>query len=477
MPTIGGDEWVSEVGERTAADRGPAARLRRLAAPVPWAAWLAAFVALAALLPLTTSSSFVVRVALNALLFALLAMGLNTVVGYAGLLDLGYIAFYGFGAYGYALLSSEQFGVHLPTELTIALVVVATAVLGVLLGLPSRRLVGDYLAIVTLFFGQAFVQVVTNLDRLSLPGADGPLDVTGGPNGIAGLDRMRLLGVTFVSVRDYYWLLLAVFAVVITLLHNLDASRTGRAWRALREDPLAAELMTVPVARLKLLAFAVGGATAGLTGTIFAAVQVGVFPANFSVTLLVMVYAAVVLGGTGSLPGVVLGAAVISIVPEVLRTPEQARLIFYGVLLATLLVVVRPWWRAAAILGATAVLGFAVRVAVSAAWPESLAAGAAGGGLVADAAGAWVVVQPDLPLLANAAFVALVAAALGLTLLGRAARTVALVPVLYLAAYVWENRLVTEPSITRQLLLGAILVVMMNVRPQGLLGTPRVEIV
>jgi ABC-type branched-subunit amino acid transport system permease subunit len=265
--------------------------------------------------------------------------------------------------------------------------------------------------------------------------------------------------------------------VVITLLHNLDTSRTGRAWRALREDPLAAELMTVPVARLRLLAFAVGGATAGLTGTIFAAVQVGVFPANFDVTLLIMVYAAVVLGGTGSLPGVVLGAAVISIIPEVLRSPGQARLVFYGVLLATLLVAVRPWWRAAAILGATVVLGVAVRVAVGALWPESVAAAATGGGVVADAVGAWVVVQPDAPLLANAAFVALVAATLGLTLLSPAARTVALVPVLYLAAYVWENLLVAQPSITRQLLLGAILVVMMNVRPQGLLGTPRVEIV
>ncbi len=454
--SIGTDEWGAEVERRTEIRRS---RVGRLLDRLPPAARLAIFVALAAPLPLLTNSSFVVRVGLNALLFALLALGLNVVVGYAGLLDLGYVAFYGFGAYGYALLSSEQFGVHWPSAVTIVVVVAATTLLGFLLGLPSRRLVGDYLAIVTLFFGQAFGQLLTNLDRLSLPGVDGPLNVTGGPNGITGLDRMQLLGITFVSVRDYYWLLLVVFALVFAGLANLSASRTGRAWRALREDPLAAELMTVPVARLKLLAFAVGGAIAGLTGTIFAAVQIGVFPANFNVTLLIMIYAAVVLGGIGSLPGVVLGAAVISIVPEILRVPGQARLFFYAVVLVTLVAVVRPWWRLVAVLAGTVVFGFVVRAVAG--WPEAFAG--------------WVVLTPDATLLVNAAFVALVAAALALTRVHGAVRTVALVPVLYLAAYVWENRLVSESSVTRQLLLGTVLVLMMNVRPHGLLGTPRVE--
>ncbi|CAN5819796.1 hypothetical protein BH24ACT15_BH24ACT15_04180 [soil metagenome] len=475
MTPIGTDEWVAEAEQRRQGDSGPLAPLRRGLMRVPPVGRLALLVAGAGLLPVLSDSTFVVRVGLNALLFALLALGLNVVVGYAGLLDLGFIAFYGMGAYTYALLSSDQLGLHWPTELAILTAVLATVVLGYLLGLPSRRLLGDYLAIVTLFFGQAFVQLVTNVDRLPLPGGR-TLDLTGGPNGITGVDQFRLGMLHLRTVQDYYWLLIVVFALAAVVFFNADNSRTGRAWRAVREDPLAAGALTIPVNRLKLLAFAVGAGTAGLAGTVFAAVQLGVFPANFTVTLLIMVYAAVVLGGTGSIPGVVLGAAVISVVPEILRDPDLSRFLFYGVMVSTLMVLLRPWRVLAAVLVATVAFGFAIRGLVDWVWPGELIEAGGGGGKVADALGSWVVMTPGNVLVINLAFVALIAAVLTLTTLRPAVRHIGLPAVLYLSAFVWENRLVTDPSITRQLLLGVILVVMMNVRPHGLLGEPRVEI-
>jgi ABC-type branched-subunit amino acid transport system permease subunit len=474
---IGVDDWVAEAAARTQAPTGPFAQVRGALDRVG-AGWrLAVLVAAVAAVPLLGGSQFVIRIGINALLFALLALGLNVIVGEAGLLDLGYIAFYGFGAYGYALLSSNQFHLHWPSELTILLVTVATAGLGLLLGLPSRRLLGDYLAIVTLFFGQMFVQLVTNLDRFQPPWASKPLNVTGGPNGIFGVDPIRIGPVHLISQEDYFYFLLVLLAVALVAMHRLVDSRTGRAWRALREDATAAELHGIPVRRLKLFAFAVGGAIAGLSGTAFAAVQLGVFPQNFDLTLLIMVYAAVVLGGAGSLPGVLLGAAVISVLPEVLRNPDNGRLLFYGALLVLLLARVRPWWRPVALVGATVALGVLIRLGAEALWPHAVTAAGAGSDALGRALGAWVVVPTSPVAIGNAAFVLLVAAVLALTRLRGIARTVALVPVLWLAAFVWESRLAAEPSVTRQLLVGAILVVMMNARPHGLLGRPRVEVV
>lgn len=473
---IGTDEWVAESAERTEAFSGLTAPVRRSWQRVPGYGRLGLVVLVAATLPLLTESGFVLRIGVNALLFVLLALGLNVVVGYAGLLDLGYIAFYGFGAYTYALLSSDQLGVHLATELTILVVVVLSAGLGYLLGLPSRRLLGDYLAIVTLFFGQAFVEFATNADRLGLPFI-GAQNLTGGPNGITNVDPMTLLGIELRSLPAYYYLALASAALLIIALANLADSRTGRAWRAVREDPLAAQAMTIPVNRVKLFAFAVGGATAGFTGTIFAAVQQGVFPANFEVLLLIMIYAAVVLGGAGSLPGVVLGAVIIAVLPEVLRTPDLARLLFFAVMVGGLVLLVRPWWRLLAITTATLALGFALRPLATAVWPDVVSGPPAGAGPVVTAVGSWVVLVPGQTLIANGAFLLLLAAGLGLVVLRPALRWWALPPVLYLAAFVWENRLVAESSITRQLLLGGLLVLMMNVRPHGLLGQPRKEVV
>jgi ABC-type branched-subunit amino acid transport system permease subunit len=474
---IGVDDWAAEAAARTQVRAGPLGQVRGALDRLGPGWRLALLVAAVAAVPVLGGSQFVIRVGINALLFALLALGLNVIVGEAGLLDLGYIAFYGFGAYGYALLSSNQFHLHWPSELTILLVTLATAGLGLLLGLPSRRLLGDYLAIVTLFFGQMFVQIVTNLDRFKPPWASKPLNVTGGPNGIFGVDPIRIGPVHLISQEDYFYLLLGLLAVALVAMHRLVGSRTGRAWRALREDATAAELNGIPVRRLKLFAFAVGGGIAGLSGTTFAAVQLGVFPQNFDLTLLIMIYAAVVLGGAGSLPGVLVGAAVISVLPEVLRNPDNGRLLFYAALLVLLLARVRPWWRPLALLGATVALGVAIRLAAEALWPHAVTAAGAGSDALGRALGAWVVVPTKPVAIGNAAFVLLVAALLAFTRLRGTARTVALVPLLWLAAFVWESRLAAEPSVTRQLLVGAILVVMMNARPHGLLGRPRVEAV
>jgi branched-chain amino acid transport system permease protein len=476
MSRIGTDEWVEQQELRTeyyTGFTGPARRAFDRVGPGPR---FFAFLAICAAFPFFPSvadSDFLVRVGVNVLLLALLALGLNIVVGWAGLLDLGYVAFYGFGAYTYAWLSSNQFDIHLPTELVIPIVVTASALLGLLLGLPSWRLVGDYLAITTLFFAQIFYELMVNLDRLTPPWADEPLDVTGGPNGIPGIDDMRIFTIDIETVKDYYFLLLVVFAVVVVGLYYINESRTGRGWRASREDPLAAELMTTPVNRLKLLAFAMGAAVAGLTGSIFGAMQTGVFPENFQVLFLITIYAALILGGAGSISGAVLGAIVVGAVPEILRTPDNARYLFYGVLVATAIVVVRPWRRLGALTAAVIVFGFAVHELVALVWPDALAEGSdeGFGGLL----DAWVVVLDDHATLVNFAFVLLVAAVLALTQVRGETRTLLLVPTIYLAAFVWENRLVTEPSVTRQLLFGAILIAMMTKRPQGLLGTPRVE--
>jgi ABC-type branched-subunit amino acid transport system permease subunit len=472
-PRIGTDEWVASVEGR----RGEHSPLRRLVERAPAPARLAVPLALAAAFPLVTDNDFFIRVGVNTLLFALLALGLNVVVGYAGLLDLGYVAFYGFGAYTYAVLSSGQFDVHLPTAVALPIVVVASALLGLLLGLPSRRLLGDYLAIVTLFFAQIFVVFVNSADALKIPGRDSTVDVTGGPNGVTSLDTFELFGFEATSVTAYFYIALGTFVVVVAALHFLSESRTGRAWRALREDPLAAEAMGMPVNRLKLLAFAFGAATAGLTGTIFAAVQLGVFPGNFDLPLLIMVYAMVILGGAGSLTGVVIGATLITVLSELLEQPQEARLVFYLAVLLGVIAIGRVWWRVAAVLAGTVAVGFVVHAIVDAVWDRGTRGTITGGGRLGDVLDSWLVLPSNPQTIGNVAFVILVVAAIAVVRLPGIRRLVALPPLLYLAAFVWENRLATEPSVTRLILLGALLVALMNVRPQGLLGTSRVEIV
>jgi branched-chain amino acid transport system permease protein len=475
-PRVGVDTWVAEAEERTEALTGILAPLQRRFLALPLGARLACFVVPAAVVPALVSSDYVMQVAVLTVLYAMLALGLNIAVGFAGLLDLGYVAFFGVGAYGYTFLASDHFDLHWQAPAAIPVVVVACAIVGFLLGLPSRRLLGDYLAIVTLFFLQIFITLLNNADRINVPFVDHPVNFTRGPNGISSVDPMRFFGFELTTLDQYYWLALVGFCVVIGGLYLLDDSRTGRAWRASREDPLAAEMMGMPVNRLKLMAFALGAAVAGLTGTIFAAQQGAVFPVDFDLVLLITLYAMVILGGAGSLAGVTIGAVAITVGLEVLRTPEHASWVFYGALLLAAILAVRwPW--PAAVLAGVVVFGFGVRAVADAVWPRGTAGDSPGATLVDRLVEDWVLVPSDPVDIGRLAFLGLVAAVLGLTLLRGRQRAVALVPVLYLAVFVWQNVLLPQPAVSRYIMLGAMLVALMAARPQGLLGTPRVEIV
>lgn len=471
-PRIGADEWVA-----TYAGRTQLGRLGRELQRLPPLGFYFGFGVLAALLPLLTSNGYIIRVGFDTLLYMLLVLGLNVVVGYAGLLDLGYTAFFGFAAYGYAMLASPKFGLHWSTLLIVPLVMAATAVLGLLVALPSRRLVGDYLAIVTLFFGQLFVAVYTNGERISFLGLTRPYDVTGGPNGIPGVDPFNAFGAEITTLTGYFYVILLAFMVCLTAIYLIDRSRTGRAWKSLREDPLAAELMGIPVNRLKLVAFIAGATVAGLAGSIFAALNTAVFASEFDVPTLIIIYAMLILGGAGSLGGVIVGALVVNISLEVLRTPDHATYVFYGALLISLLVTIRPWRRLAALLAGTLAFGYAVHAIGVAIWPSADTGSSVVGGALGSFIDSWVLLPANPKQIGNLMFIVLVLAVLALTLLHGWQRDLLLVPTLYLAAFVWENRLVVEPSVTRLILIGVILIVLMNARPQGLLGTNRVEIV
>jgi ABC-type branched-subunit amino acid transport system permease subunit len=477
-PKVGVDEWVAQFEQRRLARAGVLAPLLRVWDRTPRPAWMASLVLLAVLFGIFATNSGNVRIGTNTILFALLALGLNVVVGWAGLLDLGYIAFYGFGAYMYAFVASPKFGLHLPTPAAIAVVVAATALLGLVLGLSSWRLLGDYLAIVTLFFAQIFLVVTSNGNRINLPWKEGRTDVTGGPNGIPGVDAFSIGGTDAVEVKTYYWIALGAFVIVVAGLYFLNDSRTGRAWRALREDPLAAEAMTMPVNRLKLLAFMFGAATAGLTGSIFAAVQIGVFPQNFELFLLITVYAMVILGGAGSIGGVVIGAVTIGVTLEILREADWGRVMFYGLLVVGAFVVARTWRTAVGLVAAVIVFGVVVHEVAALVWARGVErAPLVEDGPLAGFVDGWMLLPTQPGDIGSVAFVLLVLGVLGLTLARDWVRIAGAVPLLYLGAFVWENKLIFQPSVTRFLLVGAILIFVMNLRPQGLMGTARVEIV
>ncbi|WKB55100.1 ABC transporter ATP-binding protein [Eleftheria terrae] len=276
-----------------------------------------------------------VRIIDLALLYVMLALGLNIVVGYAGLLDLGYVAFYAVGAYLFALMASphlfETFpaiaamfpnGLHTPIWLIVPLAAGVAALAGVLLGTPVLRLRGDYLAIVTLGFGEIIRVFMNNLEY--------PVNITNGPRGLSGIDSMRFFGFDFGSplmigdyrlppVVLYYYLFMALVLLSIVICHNLQNSRIGRAWMAIREDDTAAKAMGINVRNMKLLAFGMGATFGGVSGSMFAAFQGFISPESFSLMESVMIVAMVVLGGLGHLPGVVLGALLLAALPEVLR--------------------------------------------------------------------------------------------------------------------------------------------------------------
>ncbi|WP_028605737.1 ABC transporter permease subunit [Ottowia thiooxydans] len=276
-----------------------------------------------------------VRILDLALLYVMLALGLNIVVGYAGLLDLGYVAFFAVGAYLYALLASPHLtstfpviaamfpnGFHTSLWMVIPLALVLAAGVGVLLGVPVLKLRGDYLAIVTLGFGEIIRIFLNNLDH--------PYNITNGPKGVSQIDSVKFFGLDLgkpltiggfeiASVTLYYYLFLVLVILTIIICSRLQDSRIGRAWMAIREDEIAAKAMGLNTRNLKLLAFGMGASFGGVSGAMFAAFQGFVSPESFSLMESVMIVAMVVLGGLGHLPGVVLGALLLAALPEVLR--------------------------------------------------------------------------------------------------------------------------------------------------------------
>ncbi len=275
-----------------------------------------------------------VRITNFAILFVFLSLGLNIVVGFAGLLDLGYIAFYAVGAYVYALLASPHFGLHLPFWIILPIGAAVACLFGVILGAPTLKLRGDYLAIVTLGFGEIVRIFMNNLSE--------PINITNGPKGISTIDSIKLFGMDFgattrigdfavAGLVKYYYLLMFMLIIVIILNLRLQNSRIGRAWEAIREDELAARAMGINTTSLKLLAFAMGASFGGLAGGVFAAIQGFISPESFTLTESVMILAMVVLGGMGNIWGVLLGALLLSFMPEFLRyTVEPAQKWLFG---------------------------------------------------------------------------------------------------------------------------------------------------
>jgi branched-chain amino acid transport system permease protein len=286
--------------------------------------------ALALVAPLVVPNDYWIGVMARICLYTTLALGLNIVVGFAGLLDLGYVAFFGIGSYVYAFLASPHFGVHLPFLLALPISVVVTAISGILIGAPTLRLRGDYLAIVTLGFGEITYLLLINLDR--------PVNITGGPSGIVGIDPPAFAGLVATRNSQYYYMFLAALAVALVASARLRDSRIGWAWQAIREDELAARAMGINTTVAKLQAFAMGASFAGVGGSLLASWQRSVFPDNFLFTESINILAMVILGGMGNLLGVVLGATLVVALPEIFREFQAYRLLVFGLLLMVLMV-------------------------------------------------------------------------------------------------------------------------------------------
>ena len=340
------------------------------------ALWATALIGLALLLlPFVAGAlgNAWIRILAFALLYVMLALGLNIVVGYAGLLDLGYVAFYAVGAYLYALLSSphlvEHFpwvaaafpdGIHLSIWIVIPLAAAVAALFGVLLGFPVLGLRGDYLAIVTLGFGEII--------RIFLNNLNAPINLTNGPQGISHIDPvsiggislgqpLNLLGLSIPSVQLYYYLFLGLTLISILVSLRLQDSRIGRAWMAIREDEVAARAMGINTRDIKLLAFAMGASFGGVSGAMFSAFQGFVSPESFVLMESIVIVAMVVLGGMGNVKGVVLGAVLLYAIPEALRhlarpiqlqllgqewiAPEALRMLLFGMSMV-LIMLYRP---------------------------------------------------------------------------------------------------------------------------------------
>ena len=287
--------------------------------------------------PFVLQSPYLVRLAGLIGLYIMLAVGLNVVVGYAGLLDLGYIAFYAIGAYTYAFLASPHFGIHLPFLLVLPIGALMAASAGVILGYPVLRLRGDYLAIVTMGFGEIVRILLLNL-----------ADITAGPNGIRRIDPANILGLNLdapieflflhtESVTNYYFLTMAAATLCVVMVVRLNDSKIGRGWQAIRDDEVAAHCMGIHKSNMKLLAFGIGAFLAGIAGVIFSAWQQFVSPETFTVWELVTIFCMIVLGGAGRMLGVIVGVVVLVVLPEFLREYSIYRMIIYGAVLVLIM--------------------------------------------------------------------------------------------------------------------------------------------
>jgi len=334
---------------------------------------LVAGLLLAPWLASAAGGNYWVRVIDFTLLYIMLALGLNIVVGFTGLLDMGFIAFYAVGAYLAALLASPHLldafpvlqgyfsdGLHVSYGVLIPLAAFIAGICGILLGAPTLRLRGDYLAIVTLGFGEIIRILMRNLDR--------PVNITNGAKGISGIDSLSLFGLEFRGVYHllgvkipalylWYYLFAALIVAIVFICIRLQRSRVGRAWHAIREDEDVARAMGINVRNFKLLAFAMGASFGGVAGVMFASFQGFVSPESFTLQESIVVLAMVVLGGIGHVPGVILGAVMLSALPELLRSqavpvqealfgtvlvdPEILRQLFYGLALV-LVMIFRP---------------------------------------------------------------------------------------------------------------------------------------
>ncbi len=273
------------------------------------------------------AKDYIIDVAIISGIYIILALGLNVVIGFAGLLNLGFVAFYAIGAYSYALINTKL-GIGFWTAMPVS--VLFTTMVGFLLAVPALRLKGDYLAIVTLGFGEIVRLTLNNWDSLTM-----------GPNGISGIAPPSMLSVPIDSLTAYYYLVLVFVVLAVFIMRRVKDSKTGRAWIALREDEIASSSLGINTVLYKLYSFAFGAFWAGLAGCLFAAKMRFVSPESFTFIESVLIVCMVILGGLGSIAGVIIGAVILVFLPEVLREVQMYRMLALGAGLV-LLMVFRP---------------------------------------------------------------------------------------------------------------------------------------
>lgn len=278
----------------------------------------------AVLLPQIVTSNYILHVANLAMMFALLTLSLNILSGCTGLMSVGHIAFYGIGAYTSALLTTQ---LHVPIGIAILAAGAVSSLASMLLGLPTMRLKGMYFAVATLAFGEVVYQLIVNWATL-----------TGGTKGVKGIPSPEMFGISFKGYENYYYIVLAVLVISIILARNLIASRPGRAMLAIRENDIAAEAMGVNITLYKLMAFMVANFFAGVAGALYAHEVHFISPETFAGSESAAVLAMMVVGGIGSIPGAILGGMALTILPELLRSFGNVRLVIYGAAVVAIII-------------------------------------------------------------------------------------------------------------------------------------------